>query len=171
MSGFRLRSIWSRRNCWQQKLTAVYMTIMAMPWKRRLMCRSFTRWKKILRLRMRMSRRSWKSTERLTSILRQKLRTKSSFTNITSKYEGGKLVYYIPAQGSTPAGDKGKAVVTNRLVVVDITVLKVDDKGRPLDSAVFTLQKKEGTYQNIKREEELAWEKETESVKRLGLSH
>jgi hypothetical protein len=81
---------------------------------------------------------------------------KSSFTNITSKYEGGKLVYYIPAQGSTPAGDKGKAVVTNRLVVVDITVLKVDDKGRPLDSAVFTLQKKEGTYQNIKREEELA---------------
>lgn len=40
---------------------------------------------------------------------------------------------------------------TRKKGTVDISVLKVDDQGDPLESAVFRLQKKEdGTYQNIK---------------------
>ena len=39
----------------------------------------------------------------------------TSFTNITSKYDDGKLVYYIPASGSKPAADAGAMTVTNSL--------------------------------------------------------
>ncbi len=78
--------------------------------------------------------------------------------NLLKKHGSDEYVYTLKETGTVegyvnqnPDGVTDKGKIINKKAVVDISVLKVDDQGDPLDSAVFRLQKKEdGTYQNIK---------------------
>ena len=77
--------------------------------------------------------------------------------NLLKKHGSDEYVYTVKETGTVegyvnqnPDGVTDKGKIINEKAVVDITVLKVDDNGDPLDSAVFRLQKKEGSYQDIK---------------------